>query len=219
MIPRTPTADVAEITSSPTFTSATKMFRANGRTAKAVSPVIVETHGANQKIALSASVGMMSSLSSSLRASAMGYTNPCGPTRMGPRRTWKSASSLRSTSTMYPATRGKSPMMTSVVNTGANNGCERTVCILSLPQQRSLRQPQERLGVDADGERQHTAYAQRQPQHETRRHGGLLRLLANEHAAHNLEVVIDSHRHVQRGHHRQRVMPGLNQRQKDVDRK
>ena len=98
MIPRIPTADMAEITSSPTFTSATKMFFANGRTAKAVSAVMVETHGANQKMALSASAGMMSSLSSSLKASAMGCSRPCGPTRMGPRRTWKSARTLRSTS-------------------------------------------------------------------------------------------------------------------------
>ena len=53
MIPRIPTADMAEITSRPTFTSATKMFLANGSTAKAVSAVMVETHGANQKMALS----------------------------------------------------------------------------------------------------------------------------------------------------------------------
>ncbi len=76
------------------------MLRANGSTAKAVSPVKVEITGANQKMAWSASVGMMSSLSISLSASAMGCSRPCGPTRMGPRRTWKSASTLRSTSTM-----------------------------------------------------------------------------------------------------------------------
>jgi len=73
---------------------------AKGSTVKAVSPVIVEIMGANQKIALSASDGMMSSFSRSLSASASGCSSPCGPTRMGPSRTWKSASTLRSTSTM-----------------------------------------------------------------------------------------------------------------------
>ena len=95
-----PTADVAEITSSPTFTSATKIFEPNGITANAVSAVIVEMHGANQKITLSESAGIMSSLSSSFNASAIGCSSPCGPTRIGPRRTWKSASTLRSTSTI-----------------------------------------------------------------------------------------------------------------------
>src|SRR3989442_15857634 len=36
------------------------------------------------------------SLSISLIASATGCSNPCGPTRMGPRRIWKCASALRS---------------------------------------------------------------------------------------------------------------------------
>src|ERR1035441_8085846 len=55
-MPRMPTADVAEITSRPTFTSATKIFETldpNGITAKAVSAVMVEMQGANQKMALS----------------------------------------------------------------------------------------------------------------------------------------------------------------------
>ena len=95
-----PTADIAEITSRPTFTSATKIALANGITAKALSAVMVEMQGANQKMALSDSAGMMSSLSSSFKASAMGCSSPCGPTRMGPSRTWKSASTLRSTSTI-----------------------------------------------------------------------------------------------------------------------
>ena len=95
-----PTADIAEMTSRPTFTSATKMALPKGITAKAVSAVMVEMHGANQKIALSEDSGMMSSFSRSFNASAIGCNSPCGPTRMGPRRTWKSASTLRSTSTM-----------------------------------------------------------------------------------------------------------------------
>src|SRR5664280_2188629 len=197
MIPKIPTPLVAEITSRPTFTSATKMFLANGRTAKAVSAVMVETQGANQKMALSAFDGMMSSLSSSLKASAIGCSSPCGPVRMGPRRTWKSASTLRSTSERYPATSGTAQMRISVSRTGANSGCEKTDCISSLPHERCLRQPEERLGVDADGERQQAAHAQRQPQPEARRQRGLFRFLADEHAAHNLEVVINRHRHVQ----------------------
>ncbi len=95
-----PTADMAEMTSRPTFTSATKIALPKGMTAKAVSAVMVEMHGANQKMALSEDSGMMSSLRSSFKASAMGCRRPCGPTRMGPRRTWKSASTLRSTSTI-----------------------------------------------------------------------------------------------------------------------
>src|ERR1019366_1426212 len=100
MMPRMPTADMAETTRRPTFTSATKIDLANGITAKALSAVMVETHGANQKMALSDSAGMMSSLSSNFTASAMGCSRPCGPTRIGPSRTWKSASTLRSTSDM-----------------------------------------------------------------------------------------------------------------------
>ena len=61
---------------------------------------VTEISGAPQKIALSALSGMMSSLISSFRASAMGCSKPCGPTRMGPRRTCMSAITLRSTSTM-----------------------------------------------------------------------------------------------------------------------
>src|ERR1039458_7243985 len=75
MMPRMPTADMAETTRRPTFTSATKIDLANGITAKALSAVMVETHGANQKMALSDSAGMMSSLSSNFTASAMKKLN------------------------------------------------------------------------------------------------------------------------------------------------
>ena len=87
MMPSTPTADIDETTSSPTLTSATAIFLANGTTANAVSAVNVEMHGANQNKTLSESAGIISSLSSSLRASAMGWSIPFGPVRMGPRRT------------------------------------------------------------------------------------------------------------------------------------
>ena len=47
---------------------------------------------------------------------------------------------------------GTAAMSTSVSTTGMNKGLEMIACIASyrLPQQRSLRQPQERLGIDAD---------------------------------------------------------------------
>ena len=76
MMPRIPTADMEETTSRPTLTSATKMFFAKGNTENAVRAVKVETQGANQKRALSESAGMMSSLSSSFTASAMGCSKP-----------------------------------------------------------------------------------------------------------------------------------------------
>jgi len=58
-----------------------------------------EITGAIQKMNLSAISGMMSSLISSFTASAIGCSNPCGPTRIGPSRACMSAISLRSTST------------------------------------------------------------------------------------------------------------------------
>src|ERR1017187_3893004 len=216
MMPRMPTADIDETTSRPTLTSATAIFLANGSTENAVSAVNVEMHGANQNRALSESAGMISSLSSSLRASAMGWRSPRGPTRMGARRTWKSASTLRATSTMEPATRGKAAMITRVIRIGANKGLETMACILSLPHQRGLRQLQERLRVDAHDERQNAAHAQRQPQAEAGCHRGFLDRLAGKHAFHNLEIVINRHRHVQRGHHCQRVVPRLDQREENV---
>src|ERR1700676_1801629 len=50
-----------------------------------IAPVV--TTGAIQKIALSASRGMMSSLRTSFSASASGCNRPWGPTRIGPSRT------------------------------------------------------------------------------------------------------------------------------------
>jgi len=40
--------------------------------------------------------------------------------------------------------------------------------------------------------------------------------LADEHGAHDFEVVVDRHRHVERRHHRQHVVPRLKQRKEDV---
>ena len=79
---------------------------------------VTEISGANQKIALSASSGMMSSLIKSFSASAMGCSNPCGPTRMGPSRACMSAMTFRSIKTMYPATSGKTATMMSAQTSG-----------------------------------------------------------------------------------------------------
>src|SRR5215471_2919783 len=241
MIPRMPTADIAMITRIPTFTSATNRYWLNGRTAKEVSAVNVEMTGAIQKIERSASVGIMSSFSRSLRASAMGCSRPCGPTRMGPRRTWKSASTLRSTSVRYPATSGKTAMITMVTAMGTKRGFWRTEFIIfftvealrrrrtrappstmasrqrdSSFQQRTLREPQERLGINAHGQRQHARDSQGETQSEAGRQWSFLRQLPHEHDADNAEVIIDRHGDIKCGDHGQNVMVRLDERKKDV---
>src|ERR1051326_1750661 len=184
------------------------------------SAVNVEMTGANQNSALSDSVGTMSSLSSNLSASAIGCSSPWGPTRMGPRRTWKSARTFRSTSTMYPATSGNSAMITTITTIGMNRGWLRTASI-SISREELfdgvLRKIQERLGVNSDNQRERHGGGQRDFE---RRRGGqgrrLFLALLHEHALDDLEVVIDCHRDVQRRDHGQRVVPGLDQREKDV---
>src|ERR1700693_1930152 len=79
---------------------------------------VTEISGANQKIILSASSGIMSSLMSSFSASAIGCSNPCGPTRMGPSRACMSAMTFRSINTMYPATSGKTATMMTAQTSG-----------------------------------------------------------------------------------------------------
>ena len=71
-----------------------------GSAASASIAAVTEISGAPQNTSRSAFSGMMSSFSSSFTASAMGCNSPCGPTRMGPRRTCMSAITLRSTSTI-----------------------------------------------------------------------------------------------------------------------
>ena len=78
------------------FMSVTAWVGPKGTTRNVVNAVIVTTTGALQKTSLSASCGMMSSLISSFSASAKGCSNPCGPTRMGPRRICMCARILRS---------------------------------------------------------------------------------------------------------------------------
>src|ERR1700675_2793382 len=79
---------------------------------------VTEIRGANQKIALSASSGMMSSLINSFTASAIGCSNPCGPTRMGPSRACMSAMTFRSIKTMYPATSGRTATIMTAQTSG-----------------------------------------------------------------------------------------------------
>src|ERR1035438_8187653 len=108
-------------------------------------------------------------------------------------------------------------MVTSVTRMGMNSGWLRTVCISVLPEQRSLRKAQERLWVEPYAQGCHAGQPERQAQAETAGEGRRLFVgVAIEHAAYNLEVVIDVHRGVQRGKHGQRVVLRLNQRQENV---
>src|SRR5271167_2462905 len=112
MMPSTPSDDTPSMNNTPMFMSVTACVRPNGTTRNVVNAVMVTTTGALQKTSLSASSGMMSSLMSSLRASAKGCSNPCGPTRMGPRRICMCARILRSSQFMA-MTASETPMVMS----------------------------------------------------------------------------------------------------------
>jgi hypothetical protein len=58
----------------------------HGMTAKAMKAIVPDITGAAMNNSLSAVRGMMSSLSGSLSASAMGWSRPNGPARFGPGR-------------------------------------------------------------------------------------------------------------------------------------
>src|SRR5580693_2012517 len=93
---------------------------------------VTEISGANQKIALSASSGMMSSLIKSFSASAMGCSNPCGPTRMGPSRACMSAITFRSIKTMYPATSGRTATMMTAQTSGTQMEITKWITFMSM---------------------------------------------------------------------------------------
>src|ERR1700688_2704745 len=93
---------------------------------------VTEISGANQKIILSASSGMMSSLMSNFSASAIGCSNPCGPTRMGPSRACMSAMTFRSIKTMYPATSGRTGTMMSAQNSGTQMEITKWIRFISM---------------------------------------------------------------------------------------
>src|SRR5262245_61592068 len=108
-------------------------------------------------------------------------------------------------------------MMTRVTRMGMNSGWLRTVCISVLPEKRSLRELQERLWVEPDAQGRDHAQRQGETQAEAAgQRGRALFGVAIEHAAHDLEVVVDGHRYVERGEHCESVVFGLNQRQEDV---
>ncbi len=74
---------------------------AKGMTAKAISAGTSTMIGAAVNTALSTRTGVMSSFRKSFSTSAIGWRMPCGPTRIGPRRTCTQACTFRSSSTMY----------------------------------------------------------------------------------------------------------------------
>ena len=59
-----------------------------GTTANTRNAGISEMMGPRVKMSASDRLGMMSSLATNLRPSAIGWSSPCQPTRMGPSRTW-----------------------------------------------------------------------------------------------------------------------------------
>ncbi len=76
------------------------MPMANGMTAITRNAETITSTGAVRWTTWSAERGTMSSLVSSLMASAIGCKSPSGPTRLGPIRSWNRAATLRSSQTM-----------------------------------------------------------------------------------------------------------------------
>src|SRR5687767_2891455 len=108
-IPYTPSDVIARTKRNPIGRSANTMsmrphFEAhgapNGITAHARSAGTNERMGARKKIPLFAYGGIVSSFMRFLTASAHGWARPCGPTRLGPRRSWIHAEIRRSAKVM-----------------------------------------------------------------------------------------------------------------------
>src|SRR6202166_358177 len=120
---------------SPTFRSAIWNQGPIASADMASIAAVTEISGANQKIILSASSGMMSSLLKSFSASAIDCSNPCGPTRMGPSRACMSAMTFRSIKTMYPATSGRTATMMTAQTRGTQMEITkwRRFIIMALP--------------------------------------------------------------------------------------
>src|SRR5438874_5320754 len=72
----------------------------NGTTENAAKAVAVDITGAIANRNASAAFGRRCSLNTSLMTSANGCSNPSGPTRFGPSRSWMYAQTLRSIQTM-----------------------------------------------------------------------------------------------------------------------
>src|SRR6185369_3921652 len=93
----TPTLETASTSSKPIFTSAiTAQSGPNGTTEKTMNADATAMYGAKKKIQRSALSGMKSSFTSSLMPSAIGCSNPHGPTRIGPSRACINADIFRS---------------------------------------------------------------------------------------------------------------------------
>src|SRR6185503_1383332 len=98
----TPTLETASTSSNPMFTSAmTAQSGPNGMTEKTMNADATAMYGAKKKIQRSAFSGMKSSLTSSLRPSAIGCSSPHGPTRIGPSRACMNAEIFRSRYVAY----------------------------------------------------------------------------------------------------------------------
>jgi len=124
MIPRIPTEDVAEITSRPTFTSATKNVPGERQNREGRERGDGGNAGREPEDGLVGIRRMMSSLSSSLKASAMGCSSPCGPVRNRSQTHLEIGQHLASTSERYPATSGRH-REDQRQRTGANNQFEK----------------------------------------------------------------------------------------------
>src|SRR6185369_653162 len=98
----TPMLETASTSRRPILTSAiTAQSGPNGITEKTMKAEATAMYGAKKKIQRSAFSGMKSSLVSSLSPSAIGWSNPHGPTRIGPRRACMKAEIFRSRYVAY----------------------------------------------------------------------------------------------------------------------
>src|ERR1041384_3118185 len=93
----TPTLETASTSNNPIFTSAiTAQSGPNGITENTMNADATAMYGAKKKIQRSAFSGMKSSLVSNFNPSAIGWSSPHGPTRIGPSRACMNAEIFRS---------------------------------------------------------------------------------------------------------------------------
>ena len=87
---------IAMMSSRPALTLASTASGPKGIATQAASAGMIAMIGPNRNSPGEAAVGLISSLVSSLSASAIGCSRPKGPTRFGPWRTWIQPRNLRS---------------------------------------------------------------------------------------------------------------------------
>src|SRR6185369_3385145 len=93
----TPTLETASTSNKPIFTSAiTAQSGPNGITEKTVNADASAIYGSKKKIQRSAFSGTKSSFVSNFKPSAIGWSSPHGPTRIGPSRACMNAEIFRS---------------------------------------------------------------------------------------------------------------------------